>query len=568
MGVIISSFVGAQVYAQQKRVDDPATTKGHYGSQRTSGDHANDVPTNLDQPTSKVTPTPTPTPTVTPALTSVPAVNGTNPKPNEVNGTDKVNTTNVVPAHTDTNGTLGPKGGLQKTSQVGGVTKESKHSPKDKKIADGTQTGKSDPVDKKEVDKKEPEKKVQSTTPIHNDDVDPGRTDDQAAVTTESKTPCEDEALQKIYQLLLHDSSNVMGSLYELTSMRLARRAVEQGATTLEEMVKQDEQKMKEKVAKIEGSKEFQSQLQAIYESYGKSSDLSVINNDLDTALKKGKNACYWCRGQRLWNDHASAYVLALSVGEKDSELSDVDAATIWTVEKIRQAAAKTSSAYRYGHEYGNLMNISTRVARYLGRIDNGQDASKEDLDAQISAVEEAVMDAIAKAYEQVKVTLHSCIEEHNKDCPDCQKKAMAKFETENLAFDKIQRGLLQAVSKSENIKMEKALKAKMGDVTFDLSGFAKGTVPPDNRRGKYDACGHLLPQRGHSAKASPKSTPTPSPTPFHSTVQWRYQLPGVDKTYVAPRYPMGVKLKPKEKPAAWDPLHIDQDEPVDGNEE
>ena len=554
MGIVLSSFIGVQVYAQK-----PVIGKGQYGDKR-ADTKANPVGGVTDPSDPKDNSQQTPVTAVSTSNDPAKKDDSSTPIP----ATQEVNGTNKATTNTDTNGSLGKKGGLQHESQVGGLTKESKHSPKDKKIADGTQTGKEDPVDKKGSDKK---------TPVQKDDADPSRTDDQASAATESKAPCEDEALQKIYQLLLHDSSNVMGSLYELTSMRLARRAVEQGATTLEEMVKQDAQKMKEKVAAIDGSKEFQSQLQAIYESYGKSSDLSVINNDLDTALKKGKDACYWCRGQRLWNDHASAYVLALSVGEKDSELSDVDAATIWTVEKIRQAAAKTNSAYKYGHEYGNLMNISTRVARYLGRIDDGQDATKEDLDAQISSVEEAVMDAIAKAYEQVKVTLHSCIEDHNKDCPDCQKKAIAKFETDNLAFDKIQRGLLQAVSKSENIKMEKALKAKMGDVTFDLSGFAKGTVPPDNRRGKYDACGHLLPQRGHSVKATPKSeaTPTPSPAPFHSTLQQRYEKPAIDKTYVAPRYPMNMKLKPKTnnpKPLWWNSLNTDQDEPVDGNEQ
>jgi hypothetical protein len=556
---LVLIMVGEHAFAQKVlnigKNSDPRTTNN---------------PVVLTQPS---TPTPTTTPTPVAPPTGVPGTSTTGVTPTPTPTPAGVNGTTDVPPGTDNNGPLGGK------TQVGGVDNQ----PKDNKKGGGKRVGNDHttptptptptpgpqtpaggdtptptPVavpavtDNKQTSQSDPVNPVNPKVPMVGNgnpvDQDPNKDKDKDQAA--SKTPCQDEALKKIYELILQDSSNVMGSLYELTSMRLARRALQQGATTLEELAKKDVAGLETDLAAKENADKIKAGMLSIYESYGKAADLTVVSNDLDASLKKGKDACYWCRGQRLWNDESSAYVLALAVGEKDSDLSDVDAATIWTIEKIRKASAATNPYYKFGHEGGNLLNISTRVARYLGRISGGQAAKDDEIKADIEAVQKSVTEAIARAYTQVKVTLHSCIDAQNKDCADCAMKAKTDFETENLGFDKIQRGLLQAVSKSENVKMEKALKAKMGDITFDLSGFAKGTVPADSRFGKVDACGHPLPNDHHKgsgrvpAAQKKQSKPVTQKQPEAERQQvnsYKYMPEPVarDALYMAPKYPV-----------------------------
>ena len=377
---------------------------------------------------------------------------------------------------------------------------------------------------------------------------------------------------------MAHDNANVLGKMFELTTIRLARKALAEGNITLEGYTRNKITDLEKQMKAIKGSGEIQDQVKAVYETYGKSGDLKAINNDLNSALSKGQKACYWSKSTRLMNDQVSAFVLAVSASDKNAGVTDADAATLWAVEKIRKGAASSDKSYdpnSKNNANANLMNVSNRVARYLGALQNektnsgaildGKSSSKADLDQLISTQEKEITDMIPKAYAQVKVSLYQCIDDHNKSCASCAASEKVKFEENNLGLDQIQRSLMQAVAKSENVKMEASIKGKIGEIDFDFNEtLAKGEVAQaPERMNKFDACGHPKVAKAieHNNGGKPKEVVVRAkPTKeFNPTV--------IDKTYVAPnqklRYPAGSKIKPevnsyKDLPKYVDPHQAD----------
>jgi hypothetical protein len=312
---------------------------------------------------------------------------------------------------------------------------------------------------------------------------------------------CEDKAIQAIYAIVQKDNKNILGQMYELTSMRLAIQAIKNKSTTLEESMKKNLKNMQATVDAIPGSADFQKNLTDTYQYYGKKSDLDSIKSDMDTSLKAGKNACYWSRNQRLTNDHASAFVLAMSISDKKSGLSDVDAGTIWAIDSI-QKAAKMGHATADEDKFTNLTNISVRVARYLGRIAEGEKATVPELTQKIADEEKSIADemnsALAQGKDQLQKDLTACYassdEFKDHPCADCVSKKVDSF-LGMLNADSLQRGLLASVTHANEAKMEKQLSGQMGGVGFDLmKGIDKGNIARETNNGKYDACGQLNP--------------------------------------------------------------------------
>lgn len=320
------------------------------------------------------------------------------------------------------------------------------------------------------------------------------------------KKPCEDEALRKIYEHVLKDQGNVLAEMFELTALRLARRAAEQQQTTVEDRVKADVDLVQKRLEEMKGSKEIMDSVGKIYATYGLANDANLIQQDLEGVFRKGKDACYWTRTQRIENLSASAYILAVSAGEKDSGLSETDAATVWVVDRIREQAAQENGEYAFGKKFGNLLNVTTRAARYLGRIHGGVKYSPEEMQAEIKKREEQIAGVMSGAVTAVEKELQDCISKRNSNCTDCDKRDLESFKSEVAKVGMLQNGLLEALSKS-NAKIVDGLKGKMGEVTFDFSNYAQSTsVPRDTRRGRVDACGHPL--KGGGTQRNTAATP------------------------------------------------------------
>ncbi|MBC7397960.1 MAG: hypothetical protein H7333_11000, partial [Bdellovibrionales bacterium] len=361
----------------------------------------------------------------------------------------------------------------------------------------GVKTGAVETVDAKPVEVKAVDAKAGAVEAVDAKPVEVKTAKQESAAPGKG---CEDAALKKIYDLMLHDQANTLGIMFELTAMRLAKRSLEQmpKATTFEELTRGNIKTLEKRLNGIKSSVEMQKQVKEIYETYGKKNDLKLISKDLNQMMKRNHDACYFSKNQRFQNDEASSYILAVSVGEKDSEVSDIDAATVWVVERARAEAEKTDPEhYALGKENGNLLNISTRVSRYLGRIEDGKNATADVMADLIQTEEKKLVSVLAGAYLQVKTSLKTCLLQETNNCEKCTLTRLDNFEKEKGGIDQIQRGLLSSVAKSDNLKMEQDLKGKMGDVVYDFSNFAKkgekDVIPPNPPRGKYDACGHVL---------------------------------------------------------------------------
>lgn len=320
-----------------------------------------------------------------------------------------------------------------------------------------------------------------STTTTENGNGSPNVTGSQTVQNdgTSGKS-CDDLAIQEVYKVLSSDQSNAFAKMVELTTMKLARKALAEGSATLEGYTRT---KIKDMEGYFKQSKEagaVRDKIVAAYSSFGKAADAASINKDLDAALARGQKACYWAGSTDLWNNHVASYILAMSAADASSGLTDADAATVWALEKVRVAS-----------KGGGTLKMTNRVARYLGAIQGGKASTKEDLDAAIAAQEKELNDLVSAARTQTEKNLVACIEQQNPSCTECQTKAKANLFSATSSLEQVQRGLAAAVNKAEAVSMVSKFKGKAGDIDFSLDNFAKGSVQKDPSRLKgFDACG------------------------------------------------------------------------------
>jgi hypothetical protein len=183
-----------------------------------------------------------------------------------------------------------------------------------------------------------------------------------------------------------------------------------------------------------------------------------------------------------------------MRAADSNSGLTDADAATVWALDKIR-ATAKT----------GGQLEITNRVARYLGAIQGGTEMSKEELDAAIAAQENEIKTLISNARTQAEKNLIACIEQQNPSCAECQLKAKENLISSTSSLEQVQRGLALAVQKADTVAMVNKFKGKAGDIDFSLDNITRGSVQKDPSRLKgFDACGTPV---VHSTRTSSNSS-------------------------------------------------------------
>ena len=361
------------------------------------------------------------------------------------------------------------------------------------------------------------------------------------STTTTLTTPaatCQDQVLEKLTSLIQKDSEGVLGMMFELTAMRLAKRALqdqdknEEPATTMEEMVTHNIAVLKAKLKDTLTSENIQIQIQvrAAYQQFGLQKDLDKINKsitdlDLDPIdfrlNNPEKGVCYYDPGLsgRLRNDESSAFIMAVVIGEsgtfnstvdEPSRLTDIDAATVWAVERIRKAAeVKNEKEYKIGKANGNLMNVSTRVAFYLGTIDDGRNIKTADkMEILIKEQIKKLKTSLERIAGELKSDgLNQCSKEAKlTDCVVCngsKAKTVQSYIDSN--FEVIQRGLLKNIagdtanldSKIDRFTI-KDLKGEIGNTVFDFSNYAK---PSEKKKSELNA----KPNRKHDENSTCK---------------------------------------------------------------
>ena len=273
---------------------------------------------------------------------------------------------------------------------------------------------------------------------------------------------CEDQALQELIQLILKDKENVLGKMFDLTSLKLAKSIEENSpnARTLEEAGRDSAEELKERIAKIKTSPDVEKNLASIYSRYGKLIDLKRADQDTEALVKRIENLNYSKKSTRIKNSEVSAYILATSIADPDSDLNDIDAASVWAMEKIRAAAETRDRSYAIGRENGNHLNVSSRVAIYLGNIRGRARLSIEQIEQKLNEEEQAIMKVISGAYVQVKEGLKKCLVEEAKktQCDTCAQKRLDDFEKKQLDLTEVKRALLKSVGEGEEVTLKKSI--------------------------------------------------------------------------------------------------------------
>jgi hypothetical protein len=253
--------------------------------------------------------------------------------------------------------------------------------------------------------------------------------------------------------------------MYQITAMRLAARIQSQApkARTLEELVQKSVPEMESALSAMKTQPEVQKKLNDLYGRYGRLADLEKAQTDLAGVIQRVESLYYYKKGRRLMNSDSSAYILATSLGDPASGLSDTDAATVWAMEKIRVAAERRDPAFAIGQADGNLMNVSSLAAIPLGSIKGIERYSADKIKRKIESDEQKISKVIAAAYVAIKESLKKCLIEDakKKNCANCAEERLSSFEKNQLALEEIKRALLKRVGDMDETAIQRDIVGK-----------------------------------------------------------------------------------------------------------
>ena len=336
--------------------------------------------------------------------------------------------------------------------------------------------------------------------------------------------PCEDEALKEIYTILTNDQNNVFAKMYEITILKLAGKALESGTASIEGFTKKKAKDEETKLKTDQNASQIKNQILQTYEKYGKKKSLEDVSKYFDETMKKFNNSCYFTNSEKMANHNLSDLVMASAVLESNSGMNDADAAILWAVERI-QTQSKSANASK--------ISASERVAQYLGTV-QGKSGTKEGTDQKIAVFQKEIADSIRSAYDSVKNGLKACLAKQNANCPYCQVLAEEKFKQEVMNVKLIQKGLTQKVLASENTRLAKDLKGKIGEVKFDFGTIvAKDILIADPKRSEEFDCVKKTEKKKNGKQKQKQKQKQKAVEPVIKEIPKVYEIPS--NTYIAP---------------------------------
>lgn len=345
--------------------------------------------------------------------------------------------------------------------------------------------------------------------------------------------PCEDAALKEIYSILTNDQNNVFAKMYEITILKMAGKALESGTASIEGFTKKKAKDEEAKLKTDQTATQIKNQILQTYEKYGKKKTLEDVSKYFDESMKKFGNRCYFANSEKMANHNLADLVMASSVLDPNGGMGADDAAILWAVERI-QTQSKSANATK--------ITASERVAQYLGMV-QGKSATKDGLNQKIASFQKEIGDSIRSAYDSVKEKLKTCLAKANENCPYCQVMAEEKFKQEVMNVKLIQKGLTQKVLASENTRLAKDLKGKIGEVKFDFGSIvAKDILIADPKRSEEFDCTKKAEKKKKSSNQKKKEQPKVETV----DVEKFYDLPPQQR-YAAPAESTRVQLPQKQ---------------------
>jgi hypothetical protein len=199
---------------------------------------------------------------------------------------------------------------------------------------------------------------------------------------------CVDKFNKSMKRLLQNDSQNLIAKSFNLASLKLAYRQLNEGQEkkTLESYIKNKVNELN-----LGDNLIFRQKVKELYEQNGEAKDLAEITKIIDGLDDKS----YFPKAKRLSNKEGSVFMLALSMYDKCDDVSlcldKNDAAVTWLMGELHQRAMEN----RIGSGKTNLMHLSVKVAHTSGVLNETIPHTPEELSRDILDLEHDVKTTI-----------------------------------------------------------------------------------------------------------------------------------------------------------------------------
>ena len=184
---------------------------------------------------------------------------------------------------------------------------------------------------------------------------------------------CESEFLKEAKELLAADHQGLLEKQFELTSLKLSKKALTKNKSNLEALIR----KFGREIDK--GDPQVLSKLEKLYQKYGRTDDYQKI-------LENFKTASYWNGQTRFYNQDTSMFILAkINLDPTEIELDNKDAAITWFAQSLSDQTGTKDSRHT------NLINISSHVASITGALGGIKKMSLASVNKKILELKEII---------------------------------------------------------------------------------------------------------------------------------------------------------------------------------
>ncbi|MFT6070705.1 MAG: hypothetical protein ACJAT2_001332 [Bacteriovoracaceae bacterium] len=192
---------------------------------------------------------------------------------------------------------------------------------------------------------------------------------------------CESEFLKEAKELLASDHQGLLEKQFELTTLKLSKKALTKNKTNLEALIREFGRGVDQ------GDPRVLTQLENLYQKYGRRDDNQKI-------LENFKTASYWNGQTRFYNEDTSMFILAkINLDPNESELNNKDAAITWFAQNLSDQIGSKDS------RRSNLINISSHVASITGAISGVKKLGLQEVNLKIKSLK----DIIKKGFSALK---------------------------------------------------------------------------------------------------------------------------------------------------------------------
>lgn len=178
---------------------------------------------------------------------------------------------------------------------------------------------------------------------------------DSSSDKKEAAIDCDDLVNKEINELLKEDNENIIGRLYQITSLKIAKQIMDNMGE--KKYPNESLENYISKQKKLHSSEQAQKVLE-LYRDNGRLLDAKFIEDNIVKSPSNYKNA-------RLDNDNVSAFILAdIYSNSEKTNFNELDAATAWFMGRVGE-----NSPFKVGSSGSNLMNMSVLVYRNLNLL-------------------------------------------------------------------------------------------------------------------------------------------------------------------------------------------------------